>query len=137
MKAVIDTNVIVSALLNPYGHPGSVLGLVIDENITPCYDSRILGEYIEVLTRPKFNFNKSDILAVTDFIEATGISVVAQKMNIRLKDPDDLPFAEVAAACEAEFLITGNTAHYPKKIGSTKVVTPSGFIRHFMRKRVE
>ncbi|MBN1308985.1 MAG: putative toxin-antitoxin system toxin component, PIN family [Chitinispirillaceae bacterium] len=57
MTAVLDTNVLVSALLNPYGTPSSILNLIIKEKIILAYDVRILCEYEEVLHRPRFDFS--------------------------------------------------------------------------------
>ena len=135
MRVVLDTNVLVSALINPYGTPASVLSLVLDARITVCYDSRIFIEYSEVLNRSKFGFDKSEIRAVQDMVRENGFSVVAVKTEQRSSDPYDLPFLEVAAAAQADFLITGNSSHFPSKIGKTKVVTPAAFINAFFSKK--
>jgi predicted nucleic acid-binding protein len=54
---------------------------------------------------------------------------IALKYPHNLKDPEDLPFLEVALGCQAEFLITGNSAHFPGKIGVTRTVSPSEFVK--------
>jgi uncharacterized protein len=128
MKIVLDTNVIVSAMLNPYGVPASILSLVLDEKVELCYDTRILLEYRDVLSRPKFPFSQIEINGFLEYIKEIGTWYLASKIAIRLKDLDDLPFAEVAAASGADFLITGNIGHYPKKIKTTKVILPKDFI---------
>ena len=56
MLAVIDTNILVSALWSRNGAPARILSLIISGELIPCYDYRILCEYREVLTRPKFKF---------------------------------------------------------------------------------
>jgi putative PIN family toxin of toxin-antitoxin system len=61
VKVVLDTNVIVSALINPYGAPASILGLVLEEKIELCYDTRILIEYRDVVMRPKFGFVQTEM----------------------------------------------------------------------------
>ncbi len=129
MRVVIDTNVIVSALINPYGSPASIMGLILEEKIELCYDSRIIIEYDHVLNRNKFGFDKVEVKALIDFLKETGNEVVAIKCTSTTKDPGDLPFIEVAAFSEADFLVTGNAAHFPKKINRTKVVSPSKFLK--------
>ena len=52
MFAVIDTNILVSALWSPGGPPAQILGLVLQGTVRPCYDYRIMEEYRDVLNRP-------------------------------------------------------------------------------------
>ncbi len=131
MLIVVDTNVIVSALLNPFGKPAAVLGLVLEEKIEICFDSRIIAEYREVLTRPRFGFDKSEVTTVLNYLTEIGKCVVAVPHNVRLKDPDDMPFAEVALSAAADCLVTGNTGHFPARIGSTITVTPARFLLRY------
>lgn len=131
MLIVLDTNVIVSALINPYGVPGSILSLMIDEKLTLCYDARILLEYEEVLCRPKFRFDSEHVLVLLSVIRENGQAVIASAALIAsVTDRDDQPFAQVAKASNASYLITGNSGHFPNRIGDTKVVSPSVFIKH-------
>ena len=52
--AVIDTNVVVSALLNHSSTPGKVLEEALVGRIIPLLHDEILDEYDDVLRRPKF-----------------------------------------------------------------------------------
>ena len=76
IKAVIDTNILVSALLSPFGSPAKVIDHVLNGNVIMCYDSRIIAEYEEVLLQPKFGFEKKPIKQLIDFVVNSGISVV-------------------------------------------------------------
>jgi len=58
---VLDTNILVSALITPFGKAARVLDLVIRGDIRILYDDRILSEYREVLLRPKFGFEAKDV----------------------------------------------------------------------------
>ena len=131
MLIVVDTNVIVSALLNPFGKPAAVLGLVVEEKTEVCFDSRIIAEYREVLARPRFGFNQSEVTALLNYLTEIGKCVVAVPHDVRLKDPDDIPFAEVALSAAADCLVTGNTGHFPARIGSTATVTPARFLQKY------
>ena len=57
MRIVLDTNVLVSALLSPHGAPAAVLQLVVTGRVVLCFDARVLSEYREVLRREKFDFD--------------------------------------------------------------------------------
>ncbi len=113
MHVVIDTNVLVSSLLSKDGSPAKIISMVLDGILTPCYDSRILIEYRNVLMRPKFGFLESEVNALLDWIESYGKSVVAIPLNIDFIDEDDKKFFEVAKYCHAK-LITGNLKHFPE-----------------------
>ena len=112
MLVVIDTNVLVSALWSRNGSPAKIISLVINGNLIPCYDHRIMNEYQEVLKRPKFGFSEADINALLGWFTAVGHSVIAEPLPIDFVDESDKKFYEVAKFCRAT-LITGNLKHYP------------------------
>ena len=123
--AVIDTNVLVSAMLKWNSVPGNVMELVFDGPIIPVYNSEILKEYREVLSRPKFHFTKDIVDTVIDNIESRGIPVNAKELDTVLPDPKDRVFYEVVyekRKTEDAYLVTGNLKHFPVE---TFIVTPS------------
>jgi putative PIN family toxin of toxin-antitoxin system len=113
LKAVIDTNILVSALLTPSGRPARVLDHVLNGNVILCYDSRIIAEYQEVLLRAKFEFDKRAVKQVIDFLIRSGISIVPAPILDTFEDEDDKVFYEVAKSARA-YLVTGNKKHFPK-----------------------
>lgn len=135
MKVVMDTNVMVSGLLAPFGPAGEVVRMVSAGLLSLCYDARILTEYAEVLLRPRFPFTRNLVEDLLAQVRAGGSIVVATPLRLRLPDPDDEMFLQVALSGVAECLITGNLKHYPhgKRQGVT-VVTPAEFL-HLYRKR--
>ncbi|HXL73081.1 MAG TPA: putative toxin-antitoxin system toxin component, PIN family, partial [bacterium] len=64
MIVVLDTNVLVSGLLSPYGPPGEIVRMVSSRALSLCFDARIISEYAEVLTRPKFPFRRDAVEAL-------------------------------------------------------------------------
>ena len=72
MKIVLDTKVLVSGMLNPFGSPGNIVRMVSAGTLELCLDARIMAEYVEVLNRPKFQLSPDDIDALVDQIEACG-----------------------------------------------------------------
>lgn len=113
MLAVIDTNILVSALWSRNGAPARVISMVLTGKVIPCYDYRILCEYRTVLQRPKFSFPTSEVKALLDWFETYGRSVVADPLDDVFVDEEDKKFYEVAKYCNA-VLVTGNLKHYPQ-----------------------
>ena len=112
MRVVVDTNVLVSGVINPHGSPGRILDSIASQTITVLFDDRILSEYPDVLLRPMFAFQPGDVNALLDFIEFSGEHVTAGPVDLALPDPTDLPFLEVAIAGSADALVTGNLKHF-------------------------
>lgn len=133
MRVVIDTNVIVSGILNPHGSPGRIVNALLSQAITVLHDDRILSEYRDVLLRPKFGFSRSDVEVLLDFVESAGEHISAEPLSLTLPDPNDLPFLEVATSGSADALITGNMKHFKPRRGQHDVllITPADFLRRY------
>ena len=122
--AVIDTNVVVSAMLKWKSLPGNILGLVFDGIITPVFNDEILNEYREVLSRPKFNLSKQIVEDFVGNIEELGMSIKAAILDLDFSDPKDRVFYEItmeSRKSEETYLVTGNIKHFPEQCF---VVTP-------------
>lgn len=129
MKIVLDTNILVSGLLQPFGPSGQIVRLVAAGELVLCHDSRILAEYREVLLRKKFRFDPERVEILMEEIRAGGLPVAARPLAIRLPDPDDEPFLEIALASGAQCLVTGNIKHYPADARhGVEVISPRSFI---------
>ncbi len=121
---VIDTNVLVSAVLKRNSVPGLVLKHVFSGNLVPVFNDKILEEYREVLHRKKFPFSEEDVHIVLESLEEQGISIDAGKLDIELPDAKDVVFYEVVMEKrkkDSAYLVTGNIKHFPKE---PFVVTP-------------
>ena len=122
--AVLDTNVLVSAMLNKSSVPAMILDEAADGSIAPLYDDDILAEYEDVLHRKKFPFAERDIRAVIEAIKSRGIHVEAGAVDVTLPDMDDVIFYAVVMEKRKEtdaYLVTGNLKHFPKE---PFIVTP-------------
>ena len=128
MRVVLDTNVVVSALLNPKGSPSQVVLFVLTGKALPLLDERILYEYRMVLRREVFHFDPFQVDELLAQFDSIGEFVAAAPLNISLPDPDDLPFLEVALTGKADFLITGNKKDFGKPPGRLKILSPSEFL---------
>jgi uncharacterized protein len=129
VKIVLDTNVIVSGLLNSKGNPAAVLDLALSGAVQVCHDARILTEYSEVLARPRFRFDPQRVREVLTKLESDGLAISAPLAAFGLPDPDDEPFLDVALAAATDYLVTGNLADYPpEKCQGMQVLTPASFM---------
>lgn len=134
MKVVLDTNVVVSGLLSPFGPPGEIIRMAAANSLQSCFDARIIIEYRSVLNRPKFKLDKDYVATLIDQIETYGELVAPEPLKNRLPDKGDEPFLEVAIASKAEYLVTGNIKHYPfNHRDKVRVVTPSEFLIEYKK----
>ena len=126
--AVIDTNVIVSALLSKNSHSSTtiVYEAILDGLLIPVYNEEILKEYLDVLSRKKFPFAKEDIQYIELLLTHIGIKMDRTKTNEEIfPDQKDVVFYEVALSKEDAYLVTGNIKHFPKK---QFIVTPAEMV---------
>ncbi len=121
MRIVLDTNVIVSALLVQGSIPDQVLETVISGRARTVIDGRIMREYRTVLARPEFNFSAervADLLVLLDASEW----IIADPLRLDVPDETDLPFLEVAVAGGVDAIVTGNTADF--ELPRSRAVAP-------------
>jgi putative PIN family toxin of toxin-antitoxin system len=112
MRAVIDTGVLVSALIRRKGTTGDVLRALRDGRFTAIYSTDILVEIIDVLGRPtfrqKYHIEPDDITAIINLLRLRGEVVTPQRKITACRDPKDDKFLEAALAGEAEYIVSGD-----------------------------
>ncbi len=123
--AVIDTNVLVSAMLKVQSVPGQIANEALLGDLIPLLCDEIVTEYREVLARPKFKFDQIMVKTFIDGIISRGIFVDAVPVEEIIPDLKDAIFYEVVMEGRKEhdntYLVTGNIKHFPAK---SYVVTP-------------
>jgi putative PIN family toxin of toxin-antitoxin system len=126
--AVIDTNVLVSALFthNAESATVKVVEAMLCGVIVPLLDNEIIEEYIDVLNRPKFNFSKKLIRQFIETIRQKGVMTRRVQSQEHFTDLKDVIFYEIALSKENAYLVTGNTKHFPE---TPIVVTPAEMVR--------
>jgi putative PIN family toxin of toxin-antitoxin system len=117
--AVIDTNVLVSALLSSHADAATVLivGKIFSGEVIPLFSDEIIQEYNEVLRRKKFPFSEATVRRLLQTIEKFGERVTPAQTGEVLPDMKDLPFYEVVIDKQNvdAYLVTGNMKHFPSK----------------------
>lgn len=116
IRVVLDTNVIVSAVLTRGGAEAYALDLAAIRKIQLCVSAAILAEYEGVLRRPKFSrVNPKAIDTVLGLIRRVAIVVTPKETLAVSSDEDDNRLLECAEAADADYLVTGNKRHFPEQ----------------------
>ena len=126
--AVIDTNVIVSSILKRDSNPGLIVDYVTSGTIIPILNKEILHEYLEVLTRNKFDFDDTTIEKTIDIVKKNAIYLEREQTIEDFIDKDDIVFFEIMMSARSTmdaYLVTGNMKHYPVR---SYIVTPTQMI---------
>ena len=126
--AVIDTNVIVSAMLKSSSNPGVILEFALRGIIIPVLNEEIIREYRTVLMRPKFHLTAEIVNDLIQTLEYYGEYIEPERLDIKLPDPKDVIFYEVVMEKRKgnmTYLVTGNIKHFPQEYF---IVTPRELI---------
>lgn len=125
--AVIDTNVLVSAMLthNKQSATFLVMEALFANKIIPLYNEEIINEYEDVLHRAKFGFSEVEVSQYLKSLRQAGIHSQRITSTEYFPDPKDVVFYEVALSKEDAYLVTGNKKHFPNK---PIVVTPAEMV---------
>jgi len=133
VKIVIDTNVLISGMLNPSGPPGRIVDLLRSGTLQVVVDDRILSEYTDVLRKKYFlrYFRKSEREDVIEYLSKNSYYTLSRIVAQDMPDEGDVPFPEIALS-EGVPLITGNLKHYPERARmGCNVLSPKQFIDRF------
>ncbi len=131
-KLIIDTNVIVSALISRNGIPAKIIdNLVLDDKVNWCISNNVLQEYLEVLNRNKFqkikDFSRNTEI-ILSYLDEFGLEFEPQEKIEIIKDLSDNKFLELAVIAEVDFIITGNTNDFTfDEFRGIKIVTPTQY----------
>lgn len=134
MRIVLDTNVLVSAMLKAGSVPDQVVQLVLAGELALLYDARILHEYDHVTARNRFAFNPEERRLLIEAL-TLGDPIVAVPLKLSIPDPDDRMFIEVARTGNAGAIVTGNVRHFEPNRGvlGIPVLTPRQLIDRLRR----
>ncbi len=133
-QVVIDTNVFISAILNPLGNPAAIFKLEREKKIKILVSHPILQEYIKTLSYPhlqkKHGLSKEQVSKKILRLLKYGKFIDPEtKLNVIADDPDDNKFLECAVEGEADYIISGDK-HLKslKSFSGIKIVDPAAFL---------
>lgn len=123
----MDTNVLVSALIQPKGPSAAVFDLFMAGGIDLIVNDAVLAEYEDVLKRPKFGFPAPLVEGAVGYIRSKASRCYSVPQPEPFDDPDDKRFWDLAMSNNA-VVVTGNARHFPT---SERVMTPREFLEAF------
>src|SRR5690349_10331987 len=106
MNVVVDTNVLVSGLLNSLGASAEIVRWIAEGQLSLCFNREMLAEYEEVLARPRFDFKPTDVRDLLAQIQTAGLAIEYEPLTERLPDSDDEVFLAAARVAKCHYLIT-------------------------------
>lgn len=136
IRAVLDTNVLVSALLFT-GPPSQLVPAWQSGRLRPVLSAEILDEYLRVLAYSKFKLTtaeirgliEEDLLPFVDTVRTTPVTVPS------LRDPDDLKFIACAKQAAVRWLVSGDDDLLSlNKVGTTEIVSVTTFLKLLKRR---
>lgn len=134
IRAVIDTNVLVSAVILPTSAIGTVLRLMRHDRFTPLYCHETIEELARVLARPrlrtKYHVDERDIRTVLDLVLLRGTAIeLAERVTV-CRDPKDDVFLSLALSGSADFIVSGdNDLLSLHSFRGIPIITPAEFMR--------
>jgi len=133
VKAVYDTNVVVSGHLKKESWPAILLSLALQKKVKLFVSKEILREYKGVLLRKKFSLPSEKVRKSIDLIKQNS-KIVKPKIFLDVsQDKGDNKFLECALEAKVDFLVTGNKKHFPKEqFQGIKIVNPLEFVNYLL-----
>lgn len=138
MRAVIDTNILVRAMLNPGGSVGPVVDFLRDGHYLFLYSEATLNELIDVLSRPRmvhrYGLTADEVDALCALVVRRGETVQSSRTITACRDPKDDKFLEVATAGRADVIVTGDgDLKVLNPFEGIAIIEPSNFLRLLRR----
>ncbi len=133
MKVVVDTNVVISALLHPARSCGQIINQLLDGHIVWLITLPVLSEYKEVCLRPELPI--SDVHREWLLEAWANLPLLSTPpyncSSVKCPDIDDQKFLDAAIYYQASLLITGNIKHYPKNnVMGVKIISPTNWLKY-------
>src|SRR6267143_3231061 len=128
LRVVLDTNVVVSGLLNRRGAPAAILDAATSKPFRGYISEALLDEYREVLTRDYLGLDQQRAARFIGSLQKIAILVVPGRKVAVARDPDDDRVMECALEAGVDFIVTGNIRDFPAQFHGVRVVTPRDFL---------
>ncbi|NCN82745.1 MAG: putative toxin-antitoxin system toxin component, PIN family [Candidatus Pacebacteria bacterium] len=133
---IIDTNVFISGLIVPSGHPYKIIQLWQKSRIELALSDELLNEIINVLNRKKiktrYHLTNTSVHKLIELLQQRGKKIVLKSNELRVRDPKDQFLLDLALSAKADFLISGDRdllvlASEPS-LKKLRIISPKAFL---------
>jgi putative PIN family toxin of toxin-antitoxin system len=131
IRVVLDTNVVVSAVLSVDGPSKVIFDMAVNERFAWFVTEPILAEYQKVLAYPRLKISSANARRTMVAVKTYARLVESPHRVTDSADEADNRFLECAETAKANYLVTGNLKHFPRARKYTKVVSPADFLLHW------
>jgi putative PIN family toxin of toxin-antitoxin system len=130
IRVVLDTNVLVAAVISPTGPNAQVFDLIVDNQIRPYVTAAVVEEYDRVFGYERLQrLDKRRVAKVRRLLKAAGVRVRPRGRLALSEHEDDNRIYECAAAAKAHYIVTENTKHFKKSLPYTKIITARQLVK--------
>jgi putative PIN family toxin of toxin-antitoxin system len=123
IRIVIDTNVLVSAVISPTGPNAQVFDLILADKIRPYVTNAVLDEYHRVFEYARLqHLDKRRASNVRRLLKAASVKVRSRGVLKVSGHESDNRIYEYAVAAKAHYIVTENTKHFRLAYKYTRIV---------------
>lgn len=140
IRAVIDTSILIRALIKPRGTVGPILHALRDAEYQLVYSDPLLAELVDVLARPrlakKYGVTTEDVATVLSLILLRGEPVLSARRIDACRDPKDNMVLEAAVAGQVDFIVSGDKDLLTlSPFEGIPILSPAAFLRRLASER--
>lgn len=130
-RVLVDTNVVISALLFPHSTPADALALVLERHRL-VLTQWVIDELLVVVER-----KRPDLLpALRNWLEEVDFELARPGgLSVPISDPDDQPILDAAVSAGVEIILTGDRHFLSLSIESPRILTAREFLTSFAESR--
>ena len=127
---VLDTNVLVAAVISPTGPNAQILQAIVADKVRPYVTSAVVEEYDRVFAYERLQYlDKRPVGNVRRLLKAAAIKVKSRG-RLKLSDhEEDNRIYECALGAKAHYIVTENTQHFTTAYKFTKIITARQLLR--------
>lgn len=123
IRVVLDTTVIVSAVISPNGPNARLFDLILDRQIRPYITQAVLAEYAKVFAYERLkHLSKTRTARLNSILSRAGRVVRSPGILKISGHEDDNRIYECAVAAKAHYIVTENTKHFKAPHKTTQII---------------
>lgn len=130
IRIILDTSVLVSAVISPTGPNAQLFDFIADKQIRPYVTEAVLAEYRQVFEYERLqHLNKRRMGLLRSIVERASIKVKSPgRLKISGHEADNRIY-ECAVAAKAHYIVTENTKDFPRPYKLTKIINARQLVR--------